>query len=72
MRIATHDLKLDALYVVYPGLHRYPMGEGVEAVPLWAVLPAVREETNGFVELLAGRTKKVATMEEINGYNNSR
>jgi predicted AAA+ superfamily ATPase len=39
MRIALHDLKLDALYVVYPGLHRYPMGEGVEAVPLWAVLP---------------------------------
>jgi hypothetical protein len=26
---------------VYPGLHRYPMGEGVEAVPLWAVLPSV-------------------------------
>ena len=41
MRIAMHDLKLDALYVVYPGLHRYPMGKGVEAVPLWAVLPAV-------------------------------
>ena len=39
MRIAMHDLKLDVLYVVYPGLHRYPMGEGVEAVPLWAVLP---------------------------------
>ena len=41
MRIAMHDLKLDALYVVYPGLHRYPMGEGVEAVPLCAVLPAI-------------------------------
>ncbi len=40
MRIAMQDLKLDALYVVYPGLHRYPMGEGVEAVPLWAVLPS--------------------------------
>ena len=39
MRIAMHDLKLDALYVVYPGLHRYQMGEGVEAVPLWAALP---------------------------------
>ena len=39
MRIAMRDLKLDALYVVYPGQHRYPMGEGVEAVPLWAVLP---------------------------------
>lgn len=40
MRIAMRDLQLDALYVVYPGLHRYPMGEGIEAVPLWAVLPA--------------------------------
>jgi uncharacterized protein len=40
MRTAIHDLKLDALYVVYPGLHRYPMGEGIQAVPLWVVMPA--------------------------------
>ena len=39
MRIAINDLKLDALYVIYPGMHRYPLGEGVEAVPLWAMLP---------------------------------
>ncbi len=39
MRIAANDLKLDALYVVYPGRHRYPLGRGVEAVPLWALLP---------------------------------
>jgi hypothetical protein len=39
IRIAMHDLKLDALYVVYPGLHRYSLGEGMEAVPLWAILP---------------------------------
>lgn len=39
MRIAKHDLKLDALYVVYPGLHRFKLGDGVEAVPLWALLP---------------------------------
>ena len=39
MRIAMHDLKLDALYVVYPGLHRYRIADGVEAVPLWAMLP---------------------------------
>jgi uncharacterized protein len=39
MRIALQDLKLDALYVVYPGLHRYALGEQVEAVPLWALLP---------------------------------
>jgi len=40
MRIAMHDLKLDALYVVYPGMQRFSLGEGVEAVPLWALLPA--------------------------------
>jgi predicted AAA+ superfamily ATPase len=39
MRIAMHDLKLDALYVVYPGLHRFRMADGIEAVPLWAMLP---------------------------------
>lgn len=39
MRIAMHDLKLDALYVVYPGLHRYKLADGMEAVPLWAMLP---------------------------------
>ena len=39
MRIAMHDLKLDALYVVYPGSHRYEIADGVEAVPLWALLP---------------------------------
>lgn len=40
MRIAMHDLKLDALYVVYPGLHRFRLADGIEAVPLWALLPA--------------------------------
>lgn len=40
MRIALEDLKLDALYVVYPGLHRYALAPQVEAVPLTALLPA--------------------------------
>jgi predicted AAA+ superfamily ATPase len=40
MRIAMQDLKLDALYVVYPGAHRFRLAEGIEAVPLWAMLPA--------------------------------
>lgn len=40
MRIAADDLKLDALYVVHPGKHRFRMAEGIEAVPLWAMLPA--------------------------------
>ena len=40
MRIAMQDLKLDALYVVHPGLHRFKLADGIEAVPLWAMLPA--------------------------------
>jgi uncharacterized protein len=40
MRIAIDDLKLDALYVVHPGLHRFALATGIEAVPLWAMLPA--------------------------------
>jgi predicted AAA+ superfamily ATPase len=42
MRIAMHDLKLDALYVVYPGEHRFTMADGIEAVPLWALLPVTQ------------------------------
>ena len=38
MRIAANDLKLDRLYVVYPGNYRYTLGEGIEAVPLGALL----------------------------------
>jgi len=38
MRIAANDLKLDRLYVVYPGDYRYTLGEGIDAVPLHALL----------------------------------
>lgn len=38
MRIAIDDLRLDALYVVYPGRHRYELAAGIEAVPLWSAL----------------------------------
>ncbi|MDP2407229.1 ATP-binding protein [Hydrogenophaga sp.] len=38
MRIALEDLRLDALYVVYPGPHRYALAPKVEAVPLTALL----------------------------------
>jgi len=34
MRIAQVDLKLDELYVVYPGEKRYTLAKHVEAVPL--------------------------------------
>lgn len=40
MRIAMRDLRLDALYVVYPGSQRYRIAEGMEAVPLAALLPS--------------------------------
>lgn len=38
MRIALDDLRLDALYVVYPGIHRYALAPRVEAVPLSALV----------------------------------
>ena len=38
MSVALSDLKLDRLYVVYPGPHRYRMADRVEAVPLRALL----------------------------------
>jgi uncharacterized protein len=38
MRIAMEDLGLDALYVVYPGPHRFQLAPRVEAVPLSALI----------------------------------
>ena len=38
MQIAIEDLKLDRLFVVYPGVHRYRLSERVEVVPLNALL----------------------------------
>ncbi|MCW5661658.1 MAG: ATP-binding protein [Burkholderiaceae bacterium] len=40
MRIAMGDLKLDALYVVYPGNRRYTLADRIEAVPLDAFVEA--------------------------------
>ncbi len=34
MRIAMSDLKLDRLFVVYPGERRYALAPRVEAIPL--------------------------------------
>lgn len=39
MRIAAEDLKLDVLYIVYPGEHRFNLAPGIEAVPLRSLLP---------------------------------
>lgn len=44
MRIAAEDLRLDRLYVVYPGRDRFALDDGIEAVPLSALLPAARAE----------------------------
>ena len=38
MHIAIDDLKLDALFVVYPGDRRFAIAPGIEAVPLSALL----------------------------------
>jgi uncharacterized protein len=38
MRTAIDDLKLDALYVVHAGDLRFPLANGIEAVPLWSVV----------------------------------
>jgi predicted AAA+ superfamily ATPase len=38
MFIAQRDLRLDALYVVYPGARRFQLADGIEAVPLSALL----------------------------------
>lgn len=34
MHIAMKDLKLQRLWVVYPGAHRFPMADRIEAIPL--------------------------------------
>ncbi|MEI8264504.1 MAG: ATP-binding protein [Betaproteobacteria bacterium] len=39
MRIALQDLKLERLYVVYPGADRFSLDDRIEAVPLSALLP---------------------------------
>ncbi len=45
MHIALKDLKLRRLWVVYPGAHRFPMAERIEALPLAQALKldAVKE-----------------------------
>ena len=40
MRTALTDLKLDELYVVYPGEKRYPLARNVEVVPLAQLVSA--------------------------------
>lgn len=37
MHVARETLRLDHLWVIYPGVHRFPMGDGVTAWPIGAV-----------------------------------
>lgn len=37
MRIAFEDLELSRLIVLYPGRQRYPLGDGIDVVPLAAL-----------------------------------
>jgi predicted AAA+ superfamily ATPase len=37
IRIALDDLKLHHVFVIYPGIQRFPLAPQVEAVPLWAL-----------------------------------
>ena len=46
MRIAMQDLKLERLWVVYPGPKGYPMDDRIECVSL-ADLPRIRGEVSG-------------------------
>jgi predicted AAA+ superfamily ATPase len=52
MRIALTDLRLDRLLIVYPGEHRYALGDRVEVVPLTQLVartisPLKREAAHG-------------------------
>jgi hypothetical protein len=38
------DLKLDRLWVVYPGEGRYPLNDRIEALPLAKCAAALKEE----------------------------
>ena len=43
MRIALQDLKLERLYIVYPGADRFALDDRIEAVPLSALLAIQRD-----------------------------
>jgi hypothetical protein len=37
MRVALNDLKLDHLWVIYPGQHRYPVDDKITVLPLGSI-----------------------------------
>ncbi|MBT9558147.1 MAG: hypothetical protein IV100_19095 [Myxococcales bacterium] len=42
MYIVRKDLRLTHLAVVYPGVHRYPLADGIEAMPLELIATTAR------------------------------
>lgn len=44
MSVAMQDLGLSKLYVVYPGAHRYTLGENIDALPLAELLIEIGEQ----------------------------
>ncbi len=56
MRTAMTDIKLDHLFVVYPGERRYPLAEGIEAIPLVDLLVASPSSTRSFAAFMRSKT----------------
>lgn len=56
MRTAMTDIKLDHLFVVYPGERRYPLAAGIEAIPLVELLAATPSSTRNFAALMRSKT----------------
>jgi predicted AAA+ superfamily ATPase len=46
MHIGLADLHLDRLWIVYPGLHRYPLHNKVTAMPLHAAIHSLNNDAN--------------------------
>ena len=44
MHMVIAALKLDRLFVVYPGTRQYALGEGIEAMPLRRIPETLQEE----------------------------
>lgn len=52
MRTAMTDIKLDYLYVVYPGERRYPLADGIEAISLAEFIQTASASTRSLASLL--------------------
>jgi predicted AAA+ superfamily ATPase len=44
LHVAKQDLALAQAFIVYPGTHRYPVADGVDAIPLAAMLTWLEDE----------------------------